>query len=58
MAKPKKGKVAEDVIFLRLDAAIVKQFRVLAAELDLSQKELASEALNLVFARYGKPQIA
>ena len=46
----------EDVIFLRLDAAIVKQFRVLAAELDLSQKELASEALNL-FARYGKPQI-
>ena len=56
--KGKKPKGQEDVIFLRLDKAVVMQFRVLCAELDKSQKELGSEALNMVFARYGKPQIA
>lgn len=58
--KPKVGKrdVDKDVIFLKLDKAVVQQFRILAAELDKSQKELGCEALNLVFARYAKPQIA
>lgn len=58
--KPKRSKqeAEKDVIFLKLDKAVVQQFRILAAELDMSQKDLGCEALNLVFARYAKPQIA
>jgi len=48
----------DDVIFLRLDKEVVRQFRILSAELGKSQKDLGCEALNMVFARYGKPQIA
>ena len=56
--KPKKSKDDLDVIFLKLDKAVVTQFRVLAAELGMSQKQLACEALNLLFLRHGKPAIA
>jgi len=56
--KSKRSKGDDEVIFLRLDKEVVRQFRILSAELGKSQKELGSEALNMVFARYGKPQIA
>lgn len=35
-----------------------KQLRMLAAEADTTQQELMTEALNLLFARHGKPPIA
>lgn len=48
----------EKGIFFRVDAAVYKQFRTLAIERGRSQQHLAGEALNLLFAQYGKPQIA
>jgi len=38
--------------------AAKKQLRIMAAELDTTQQELMTEALNLMFAKYGKPPIA
>ncbi len=35
-----------------------KQLRMLAAEQDATQQDLMSEALNLLFQKYGKPPIA
>lgn len=55
---PKKSPKNETGVFFRTDAAVVKQLRMMAAEQDKEQKELIAEALNLLFARYGKGQIA
>jgi antitoxin-like ribbon-helix-helix protein len=38
--------------------AAKKQLRVLAAELDTSQQDLMTEALNMMFQKHGKPPIA
>ncbi len=38
--------------------AAKKQLRVLAAELDSSQQDLMTEALNMMFQKHGKPPIA
>jgi hypothetical protein len=38
--------------------AAKKQLRLLAAEQDVTQQDLMTEALNLVFAKYRKPPIA
>ncbi len=35
-----------------------KQLRLLAAENDTTQQDLMTEALNLLFQKHGKPQIA
>ena len=35
-----------------------KQLKVLAAETGITQQALLAEALNMVFAKYGKPEIA
>jgi hypothetical protein len=35
-----------------------KQLRLLAAENDTTQQDLMTEALNLLFQKYGKPPIA
>ena len=35
-----------------------KQLKVLAAESSQTQQELIAEALNMLFAKYGKPEIA
>lgn len=35
-----------------------KQLRLMAAELDTTQQELMTEALNLLFDKHGKPPIA
>lgn len=40
------------------DPAVLKQLRIIAAEQDRNQQQLMREALNMIFARYGKPQIA
>ncbi len=36
----------------------VRQLRILAAEEGTSMQALMAEALNYIFAKYGKPQIA
>jgi hypothetical protein len=38
--------------------AAKKQLRLLAAERDTNQQALMTEALNLLFRKYGKPPIA
>jgi ribosomal protein L16/L10AE len=38
--------------------AVRKQLKMLSIETDKSQQELFAEALNMLFAHYGKPQIA
>ena len=42
----------------RIKPEAKKQFAILAAELEMKQQELIAEALNLVFAKYGKDRIA
>lgn len=55
--KPKKN-IDETGIFFRTDKAVRQQLRLIAAEESKDQKVLLAEALNLLFARYGKGQIA
>jgi hypothetical protein len=38
--------------------AAKKQLRMMAAEMDTSQQELMTEALNMLFQKHGKPPIA
>ena len=38
--------------------AVMKQLKMLAAELDTTQQKLWAEALNMMFQKYGKPPIA
>jgi hypothetical protein len=40
------------------DPAVRQQLKLLGAETDKTEQKLMQEALNLVFAKYGKPQIA
>jgi hypothetical protein len=51
----RRGKVA---ITLWVDPAVRKQVAQLALDHDKSQAELVSEALNLLFEKYGKSPIA
>ena len=39
-------------------AEVHRQLRVLAAETDRTQQALLAEGLNMLFAKYGKPEIA
>jgi hypothetical protein len=38
--------------------AAKKQLRMMAAEMDTSQQDLMTEALNMLFQKHGKPPIA
>ncbi|MBV8772087.1 MAG: hypothetical protein JO166_07140 [Deltaproteobacteria bacterium] len=38
--------------------AAKKQLRILAAEIDKTQQDLMTEALNMLFQKYSKPPIA
>jgi hypothetical protein len=40
------------------DPATIKQVQELALERDTTQQKLITEALNLLFVKYGKPPIA
>ena len=51
----RRGKVA---ITQWVDPAVRKQLARLAIDIDSSQAALASEALNLLFEKYGQPPIA
>lgn len=45
-------------LYAELDAPVIKQFGVLCAEMDRTKRDLLSEALNLLFIKYGKGPIA
>jgi hypothetical protein len=51
-------KLDEEVLFVKVNIAAMKQLRVLCAEEGISQKRAISEALNMLFSRYSKPPIA
>lgn len=40
------------------DQAVIKQVKLLSVETGQTQQQLAEEALNMLFAKYGKSQIA
>jgi hypothetical protein len=40
------------------DPAVGEQLKQIAAEQNVSQQQLLREAVNLLFAHYGKPEIA
>jgi hypothetical protein len=40
------------------DPAVAQQLKLLSAEKGISQQKLMAEALNMLFAKYGKGQIA
>lgn len=56
--KPKRKTADLEGLFVRLDPAVIRQLRILCAETGKSQTEAVSESLNMLFARYGKSQIA
>ena len=43
---------------VRLNPATIKQFKTLAVELEKTQEAAMAEALNLLFRKYGEPEIA
>ena len=53
-----KKETAKKSMTVWLDPAVIKQFKVTAAEQDMEIQELMAEAINMVFEKYGKGQIA
>ncbi len=43
---------------VQLNPAAIKQFKTLAVELEKTQEAAMAEALNLLFRKYGEPEIA
>ena len=59
-AKPKaaKGGEARKLKGFRIKTEAAKQLAILKIETDTDEQDLIAEALNLLFKKYGKPQIA
>jgi antitoxin-like ribbon-helix-helix protein len=63
IAKPVKGRTKRGREHLKPimswhDPAVRQQLKLLAVESDKTEQKLMQEALNLLFAKHGKPQIA
>lgn len=59
LGNPKPKTVTEKKsITVWMDPAAIKQFKTLAREQDLKIEELMAEAMNMVFAKYHKGEIA
>jgi hypothetical protein len=63
IAKPadgraKRGRANLKPIMSWHDPAVRQQLKLLAAETDKTEQKLMQEALNLLFAKHGKPKIA
>jgi hypothetical protein len=56
--RAKRGRANLKPIMTWHDPAVRQQLKLLAAETDKTEQKLMQEALNLLFAKYGKPQIA
>jgi hypothetical protein len=54
----KRGRENLKPIMTWHDPAVRKQLKLIALEKNLTEQKLMQEALNLLFAKHGKPQIA
>jgi len=54
----KPGRREKRSVMSSHDKAVVKQIKAIAFEEEKTQQALMQEALNLLFAKYGKDQIA
>jgi hypothetical protein len=54
----KKSRANQKMIASWHDPAVRQQLKLLALESDTTEQKLLQEAINLLFAKYGKPQIA
>jgi hypothetical protein len=57
-AAPRPDRVGRAPLPFWATSPAKKQLRMLAAENDTTQQDLMTEALNMLFAKYGKPPIA
>jgi hypothetical protein len=57
-AEPRPDRAGRAPLPFWATSAAKKQLRFLAAEHDSTQQDLMTEALNLLFKKYGKPPIA
>jgi len=55
---PLKPKDRRRLISGLFEEHVYRQFTILAAEIGMHRRDLVREALNDVFAKYGKPPIA
>ena len=53
-----KGRQGKAPLMTWHDPAVVQQLKMLAAEKGKTQQSFIAEALNMLFAKYGKGQIA
>jgi hypothetical protein len=56
--RAKRGRENLKPIMTWHDPAVRQQLKLLAVEMDMTEQKLMQEALNLLFAKHGKPQIA
>jgi hypothetical protein len=56
--RAKRGRANLKPIMSWHDPAVRQQLKLLAAETDKTEQKMIAEALNLLFAKYGKPTIA
>jgi hypothetical protein len=56
--RTKRGRENLKPIMTWHDPAVRQQLKLIAVEKDLTEQKLMQEALNLLFERHGKPQIA
>jgi hypothetical protein len=57
-AEPPPSRRDRQCYAVYFDPGVIKQIKQLTLEHDTTQQALAEEAYNLLFARYGVPQIA
>ena len=56
--RAKRGRESLKSIMSWHDPAVRQQLKLLAVEMDMTEQKLMQEALNLLFAKHGRPQIA
>ena len=57
-SKPAPSRMGKKVLSVHLPVNVVKQYRMLCLEQDTSSEKMMAEALNLLFVKHGKPDIA
>lgn len=53
-----RSRVGKKALLTHHDPAVLLQLKSLALEQDTTQQRLISEALNMLFVKYGKPPIS
>lgn len=55
---PRSGRAGKSNVTGYFDPAVKRQLRIMAAEKDCTIQDLLGEALNELFAKHGRPEIA